>query len=55
MDCIGLDAASQRLLFYASSSEALRDLRLPLATVRAHGPMTVATDLIDAHVYVFDR
>uniref|UniRef100_A0A7S0S6S1 Translation initiation factor eIF2B subunit gamma n=1 Tax=Chlamydomonas leiostraca TaxID=1034604 RepID=A0A7S0S6S1_9CHLO len=55
VDYIGLDPSRQHLLFYASSPEAVRDLRVPLPLVRRHGAMTIASDLSDAHLYVFNR
>lgn len=55
VDYIGLDAARERLLFYASSPDALRDLRIPMASLRTYGSMTIATHLTDAHLYIFSR
>lgn len=55
VDYIGLDPSAQHLLFYASSPEALRDLKIPLSVVRRHGAINVASDLADAHLYVFNR
>lgn len=55
VDYIGLDASSQQLLFYTSSPEALRDLRIPLHVVRKHGSVALSSNLVDAHLYVFDR
>jgi hypothetical protein len=60
VDCVGLDAATRsRLLFYYGASAggggALRNLTAPLHIVRALGPLQLHTDLVDAHMYVFDR
>lgn len=55
VDYIGLDASSQQLLFYTSSLEALRDLKIPLQVVRQHGSVALSSNLVDAHLYVFDR
>uniref|UniRef100_A0A7R9VHL7 Translation initiation factor eIF2B subunit gamma n=1 Tax=Chlamydomonas euryale TaxID=1486919 RepID=A0A7R9VHL7_9CHLO len=55
VDYIGMDPNSEYLLYYASSTEALRDLKLPMSLVRQHGSMTIKSDLVDAHVYVFSR
>ncbi|KAL6765072.1 eukaryotic translation initiation factor 2B gamma [Haematococcus lacustris] len=55
VDYIGLDPSRQHLLFYASSPDTLRDLKLPLSAVRRHGSMSIASDLADAHLYVLDR
>jgi hypothetical protein len=30
-------------------------LQIPLAVVRRHGSMTIADDLADAHLYVFNK
>ncbi|MEW5317384.1 MAG: hypothetical protein WDW38_008684 [Sanguina aurantia] len=54
VDYIGLDASSQQLLFYTSSPEALRDLKIPLHVVRKHGSVALSSNLVDAHLYVFD-
>mmetsp|Transcript_15489 Transcript_15489/g.33608 ORF Transcript_15489/g.33608 Transcript_15489/m.33608 type:complete len:476 (-) Transcript_15489:297-1724(-) len=55
VDYIGLCPKREHLLFYASSPETLRDLKVPLSVVRRHGNMTVSSDLADAHLYVFNR
>ena len=55
VDYIGLDAARERLLFYASSPDALRDLRVPMASLRTYGSMTIASHLTDAHLYILNR
>ncbi|GFR40448.1 hypothetical protein Agub_g976 [Astrephomene gubernaculifera] len=55
VDYVGLDPTRQHLLFYASSPDALRDLKVPLPTVRRYGTMTVSSNFFDAHLYVFNR
>jgi hypothetical protein len=55
VDYLGLDAARQLLLFAASSPEALRDIKLPLAAVSTVGSLDVHTDLVDQHLYVLSR
>ncbi len=55
VDYVGLDLSREELLFYASSPEAIRDLKLPLHAVRRNGAMTISSDLVDAHLYVFSR
>mmetsp|Transcript_13010 Transcript_13010/g.22960 ORF Transcript_13010/g.22960 Transcript_13010/m.22960 type:complete len:470 (+) Transcript_13010:3-1412(+) len=55
VDYIGCDASNERLLFYASSPETLRDLRIPLEVVRRYGGITVSSEIMDAHLYVFDK
>jgi len=55
VDYIGLDEAESTLLFFASNPDARRDVALPLKALRRAGSVTVRTDLVDAHVYVFSR
>jgi translation initiation factor eIF-2B subunit gamma len=55
VDYLGLDASRQLLLFAASSPEALRDIKLPLAAVSAVGAVDLTTDLVDQHLYVLSR
>ncbi|GLC42884.1 hypothetical protein PLESTB_001434500 [Pleodorina starrii] len=55
VDYIGLDPSRQHLLFYASSPDALRDLKVPLPTVRRYGTMSISSNFIDAHLYIFNR
>ena len=55
VDYIGLDASHERLMFYTPSPESLKEIKVPLHGVRAHGSMHISTDLVDAHLYVFDR
>ncbi|KAG2441401.1 hypothetical protein HYH02_009990 [Chlamydomonas schloesseri] len=55
VDYIGLDPTRQHLLFYASSPDALRDLKVPLPTVRRYGNMSISSNFVDAHLYIFNR
>lgn len=55
VDYLGVDASRQLLLFAASSPEALRDIKLPLAAVSAVGAVDLHTDLLDQHMYVLSR
>ncbi|PNW86040.1 hypothetical protein CHLRE_03g207825v5 [Chlamydomonas reinhardtii] len=55
VDYIGLDPSRQHLLFYASSPDALRDLKVPLPTVRRYGHMSISSNYVDAHLYIFNR
>lgn len=55
VDYCALDASRQVLLYAASHPDTLRDLRLPLAAVTAHGPLELRSDLVDQHLYVFSR
>jgi translation initiation factor eIF-2B subunit gamma len=55
VDYLGVDASRQLLLFAASSPEALRDIKVPLAAVAAVGSLDLHTDLVDQHMYVLSR
>lgn len=55
VDYIGLDAKRERLLFFASSVETIKNLKLPLAALGSVGNLTISTDLADSHLYVFNR
>ncbi|GAX72742.1 hypothetical protein CEUSTIGMA_g198.t1 [Chlamydomonas eustigma] len=55
VDYIGLDLNREHLLFYTSSPDAVRDLKVPLSMIRERGAMTISSDLVDAHLYIFDR
>ncbi|GIL56412.1 hypothetical protein Vafri_11777 [Volvox africanus] len=55
VDYIGLDPTREHLLFYASNPDALRDLKVPLPTVRRYGTMSISSNFFDAHLYIFNR
>lgn len=55
MDYVGLDPRQESLLFYASSKEPIRDLKVPLGVVKRYGSMTISSDLTNAHLYVLNR
>lgn len=55
VDYVGLDASQQHLLFYASSPETLRDLRVPLSVVKRLGSVSISSDLANSHLYVLNR
>uniref|UniRef100_A0A7S3R0R7 Translation initiation factor eIF2B subunit gamma n=1 Tax=Dunaliella tertiolecta TaxID=3047 RepID=A0A7S3R0R7_DUNTE len=55
VDYVGLDPRQEHLLFYASSPEALRDLKVPLSVVKRHGSITVASNLTNAQLYIMNR
>ncbi|KAG2497652.1 hypothetical protein HYH03_004391 [Edaphochlamys debaryana] len=55
VDYIGLDPSRQHLLFYASCPDTLRDLKVALPTVRRYGTMSISSNFVDAHLYVFNR
>lgn len=55
VDYIGLDTRREQLLFYASSPEALRDLKVPHSIIKRHGTVHISSNLVDAHLYVFNR
>lgn len=50
-----LDASSSYLLFCAHASDGGQQLLIRRALLRAAGQMTVRTDLVDAHIYAFNR
>lgn len=55
VDYIGLDESEERLVFYASSPEALRDLKVPMGVIRKFGTMSITTSCYDANLYVLSR
>lgn len=55
VDYLGLDPQQQLLLFAASSPEALREIKLPVAAVQQAGAVEVHTDMQDQHLYVLSR
>lgn len=55
VDYIGLNPTREHLLFYTSSPETLRDLKIPMNIIKKYGSVTVNSDLADAHLYVFNR
>lgn len=52
VDYIGL-ADGNRLIYYAHSPEALRELRMPAAAAKHWITMKMGTDLVDMQVYIF--
>ncbi|XP_024398106.1 uncharacterized protein [Physcomitrium patens] len=54
-DIIGLDSTQQHLLYVAPGAEIERDLRVRRSLLRAVGNMEIRTDLVDAHLYAFNR
>jgi NDP-sugar pyrophosphorylase family protein len=52
VDYIGLDASRTQLCFTAASKDVREVLRLPRATLRAAGDVSLHTDLLDAQAYV---
>ena len=53
--CAGVDAAKKQLLFIAGSTpDARRQVKVPLAAMR-DGRLSIRTDLMDAHLYVFHK
>jgi translation initiation factor eIF-2B subunit gamma len=55
VDYVGLDPSREHLLFYASSPESLRDLKVPLSVVKRHSSISIASDLANAHLYVLNK
>lgn len=54
-DIIGLDSSQEHLLYVAPGAEIERDLRVRRSLLRAVGNMEIRTDLVDAHLYAFNR
>ena len=52
VDYIGLDASHTQLCFVGASKDVREVLRLPRATLRAAGDVSLHTDLLDAQAYV---
>lgn len=51
--CTGVDASKKQLLFIAGSTpDARRQVKIPLAAMR-DGRLSIRTDLMDAHLYIF--
>lgn len=55
VDFVGLDPSQEHLLYYASSPESLKELKVPYSVVKRFGSMTIVSDLTNAHLYVFNR
>ncbi|EFJ29631.1 hypothetical protein SELMODRAFT_440774 [Selaginella moellendorffii] len=54
-DVIGLDSARHRLLYVASGSQLGKEVKVPLCLMREAGQVELHTDLLDAHLYAFNR
>ena len=53
--CTGVDATKKQLLFIAGSTpDARRQVKVPLAAMR-DGRLSIRTDLMDAHLYIFHK
>lgn len=53
--CTGVDASKKQLLFIAGSTpDARRQVKIPLAAMR-DGRLSIRTDLMDAHLYIFHK
>ena len=53
--CTGVDAVKKQLLFIAGSTpDTRRQVRVPLAAIR-DGRLSLRTDLMDAHLYIFHK
>ena len=51
----GVDSKKKQLLFIAGSTpDARRQIRVPLAALQ-NGQLSLRTDLMDAHLYIFDK
>lgn len=54
-DLIAIDAQTSRLVFHASASDFETDVALPRALLQKHTNITMYSNLLDAHVYVFKK
>ena len=53
--CTGVDATKKQLLFIAGSTpDARRQVKVSLAAMR-DGRLSIRTDLMDAHLYIFHK
>ncbi|XP_051134330.1 uncharacterized protein LOC127253674 [Andrographis paniculata] len=52
---IGLDPTKQFLLHIAAGTEVEKDIRVQKSILRAVGQMEIRADLMDAHMYAFNR
>ncbi|GAQ86424.1 nucleotidyltransferases [Klebsormidium nitens] len=55
VDYIGLTTDGSSLLFCASAADVEHELRIRRSILRAAGQMVLRTDLMDTHLYVFNR
>ena len=52
----GLHQGGKQLLFFDTSGEvAKHSIRVPVASLAQEDLLTIQTDLVDQHCYVFDR
>ncbi|CAD7696552.1 unnamed protein product [Ostreobium quekettii] len=55
VDYTAVDDVHSRLLFYASEPEALKDVQVPRSVLKHSMKLSITTDYIDTHLYVFSR
>lgn len=51
-DLIGIDQQTDRLVFLASASDYVEELKLPTSLLKKHSNLKVYSNLIDSHFYV---
>ncbi|CAK9883255.1 unnamed protein product [Sphagnum jensenii] len=54
-DIIGLNSTHQHLLYVSTGMQSARDFQVRSSLLRAVGQMEIRTDLVDAHLYAFNR
>jgi len=54
-DFIGLDSKKNRLLFMGEGADFEENLSITKSTLKYFPNMTIHTNLIDAHMYIFSR
>lgn len=55
VDYVAVDDSQSRLLFYTSEAESLMDLKIPSSVLRKSQQLSITTDYVDSHMYVFSR
>mmetsp|Transcript_31957 Transcript_31957/g.38630 ORF Transcript_31957/g.38630 Transcript_31957/m.38630 type:complete len:449 (-) Transcript_31957:231-1577(-) len=55
MDYIGLDNSKEKLIFCAPASMIKEELKVRRSVLRSNGMVNIMTDLMDAHLYIFNR
>lgn len=51
-DLIGIDQQTNRIVFLASASDYVEELKLPISLLKKHTNLKIYSNLIDSHVYV---
>lgn len=51
-DLIGIDRQTSRIVFLASASDYVEELKLPISLLKKHTNINMYSNLIDSHIYV---